>query len=46
MDGSNENLIQQFGRQLEGMIDLGITFKQLGFCNAVYCVFSPVTYPY
>jgi hypothetical protein len=41
MDGSNETLIQQFSKKLEGMSDLRITFNQFGFCYAAYSVFSP-----
>jgi len=41
MNGSNENLIQQFSKKLEGMSDLRITFNQFGFCYAAYSVFSP-----
>ena len=44
MDGGNENLIQQFNRKLEGIIDLGITFKQFGYCYVGYFAFSAVMY--
>jgi hypothetical protein len=41
MHGSNENLIQEFIRRLEGLIHLSIAFKQFSFCYATCSVFSP-----
>jgi hypothetical protein len=46
MDGRNENLIQQFSKKLEGMSFISKTFKQFGFCNTAYPVFTTVTYSY
>jgi len=46
MDGSNENLIHQFSRKLEGMIHPRVTFKQFGFGYAAYSVFSQIIYFY
>ena len=46
MDESNENLIQQFSRKLEGMSVLRKTFKQSGSCYAEYSFFSTEIYSY
>jgi len=46
MHGSNEKLIQKFGKKLEGMSDLRITFNQFYFCYPSYSVFSTEIYSY
>ena len=46
MDESNENLIQQFSKKLEGLSGLRITFKQFSFCYAEYFFFSTEIYSF
>jgi len=46
MDESNENLIQQSSKKLEGLRDPRITCKQFGLCYAAYSIFSPEIYSY
>jgi hypothetical protein len=46
MDESNEKVIQQLSRKLEGGIHLRITFKHFGFCYAAYTAFILEIYSY
>jgi len=46
MDESNENLIQQFSKKLEGLSGLMITFKQFSYCYAEYSFFSIEIYSF